>query len=993
MGLPKKFDRVNAAIAAGVWLVSLVVYVRTQAPTLSFWDCGEFIACSYIFGIPHPPGTPTFLLFGRLATLIPTFADIAARVNLLSGFCSSLAAMFSYLLGVRIVRRWFSGDRSGYSRLLIFAGPAAGALFLAFGKTQWGNSVEAEVYGMAMLLVFAIAWLTMVYFDNRDTATGTKVLLLAVYLAFLGIGVHMTTFLVVPISIVIFVLKKGTPLKYWFLVATFFCIELYLIFALSSYSGEIPFYLPVTIVGIFFILFMLSFERVPWQMLVTGAGFVLTSIPAVIMLMGGKAGTWTTVAIAAYIALLVFGVYLTVDHIRRGRSGAATNAGLLVTALFVLVSGAITGVTKLGLTNGLQGYHTFLLITVVLAIAIGVFIWRYIDLPLLIALVGPAMIVIGVKEFFWATLAALCVVLLLGWIGRVAGWRTALMVIVMAIAGYSTHLLPPIRSSLAPYINENNPSESLKATIDFYERKQYGSQSMTERMFVRRGEWENQFGDYARMSFWGFFKDQYAFPGRWFFVPVMLGLLGAWEACRRRPETGLYLALLLLVSSVGLILYMNFADGTRQTAYDAWLEVRDRDYFFTPAFMFFGLLIGLGITAAIQLVRDLTKGFSNIPRRAILVAMPLLFLLPLQTLAGNYYYSDRSRDYAPYDYAWNILQSAEPNAVLLTFGDNDTFPLWCLQEVYGVRKDVKSVCCALANGFWYIKQIRDYMGLDLGWTDAQIDALRAFRTQDGKTFRLQDQVADAIIQHNAAKRPINFTLLANPSSRRYFGNQIDSLLKMRGLVYCLTGSASAGGYRVPIEENIDLMIRSGQLKYRGWTDPSIYRCESTDRSIAGVADRFSAVTEALVNEKRYDEAVEVAGFVNDSVYHTDQSVETLLMLMAESGDTTRVAAVLAQYPTVDVRFGKLIMATTYLRSGEIAGAKTLLTSLLEQHPDYRDALDELMKVYIAERDVEAMVNVLRTWVQRNPGDRDVAEALAELVNQLRGSDTQGTDSP
>jgi hypothetical protein len=450
--------------------------------------------------------------------------------------------------------------------------------------------------------------------------------------------------------------------------------------------------------------------------------------------------------------------------------------------------------------------------------------------------------------------------------------------------------------------------------------------------------------------------------------------------------------LLLLVSSVGLILYMNFADGVRQTAYDAWLEVRDRDYFFTPAFMFFGLLIGLGITAAVQLVRDLTKGFGTIPRRAILVAMPVVFLLPLQTLAGNYYYCDRSRDYVPYDYAWDILQSAEPDAALLTFGDNDTFPLWCLQEVYGVRKDVKSVCCALANGLWYVKQIRDHMGLELGWTDAQIDALRPFRTQEGKVFRLQDQVADAIIKHNAAKRPINFTLLANPSSRRYFGNQIDSLLKMRGLVYCLTHSVSQGGYRVPIEENIDLMIRSGKLKYRGWTDPSIYRSESTGRSIAGVADRFSALTEFLVREGRYSEAAEVADFVNGSVYQNNQSIEALLSLVAESGDTAQVAAELARYPTVGVKFAKLIMATAHLRAGETATAKALLSSLLEEYPDYRDGLDELMKIYIADRDVEAMVNVLRSWVGHNPGDRDVAEALAELEHQLRGSVTGETDS-
>jgi lipopolysaccharide biosynthesis regulator YciM len=86
------------------------------------------------------------------------------------------------------------------------------------------------------------------------------------------------------------------------------------------------------------------------------------------------------------------------------------------------------------------------------------------------------------------------------------------------------------------------------------------------------------------------------------------------------------------------------------------------------------------------------------------------------------------------------------------------------------------------------------------------------------------------------------------------------------------------------------------------------------------------------------------------------------------------------------------MATTHLRAGDTATAKALLTSLLEEYPDYRDGLDELMKIYIAERDVEAMVNVLRSWVSHNPGDRDVAEALAELVNQLRGSVTGETDS-
>ena len=139
MGLPKKFDRVNAAIGAAVWLTSLILYVRTQSPTMSFWDCGEFVACSYILGIPHPPGTPTYILFARLATMIPIFDDVAARVNLLSGLCSSLAALFGYLLGVRVLRHWFLNSPGRYSRFLIYAGAAAGALFFACSRTQARN--------------------------------------------------------------------------------------------------------------------------------------------------------------------------------------------------------------------------------------------------------------------------------------------------------------------------------------------------------------------------------------------------------------------------------------------------------------------------------------------------------------------------------------------------------------------------------------------------------------------------------------------------------------------------------------------------------------------------------------------------------------------------------------------------------------------------------------------------------------------------------------
>ncbi len=993
MGLPKKFDRVNAAIAAGVWLTSLILYVKTQSPTLSFWDCGEFIACSYILGIPHPPGTPTYILFGRLASMIPIFDDIAARINLLSGLCSSIAAMFGYLLGVRVLRQWFRNSRGWYNRLLIYAGAAAGAMFLAFSRTQWNNGVEAEVYGMSMLLMFAIAWLTMIYLEHRDSRFANKIMLLAVYLAFLGIGVHLTTLLILPITIVAFTLKKDTPTRYWFILGAFFAVELYLILALSSFPGEVKYFVPAIICGIVFIFYMLSFERIPWQLLVVGLGFVLSAIPGVARLLEFKGNVYHVVGVVGFIALIIFGLYLIFDHLRRKRSDIETVEGALVAGIFVLVAALLSGISQLGLQNGLEGYHVFMVITVLLGLSISMFIWRYISLPILVAMVGPSMIILGVREFFWGTIISAGVVIVLGLVWKVSGWRTALFIIVMAAAGYSTHLFPPIRSAMKPYINENNPSSSLQATIDFYERKQYGSQSMTERMFKRRGEWENQFGEQIRMGFWGFFEDQYGFPDKGFVVAAILGLLGIWEACRRRPEMGVYLTVLLLVTTVGLVLYMNFADGARQTPYDAWLEVRDRDYFFTPGFMLFGLLMGMGITALVQLVCEFTRYFTPIARKLIWYTIPVLFLLPVQTVADNYFYCDRSRNHIAYDYAWNILQSCEPNAVLLTYGDNDTFPLWCMQEVFGVRRDVKTVCCALANGTWYIKQVRDYMGLDIGWSDQEIDDLRPYRTKDGKTFRLQDMVADAIMARNASKRPIHFSLLANPGSRRYDGVQIDSLLEMNGLTYHLTGTPVKEGIRVNVESNTDLMIKSGKLKYEGWTDPGVFRDEMTERSVAGVADRFMALAEALIKESRWKEASDVLEFAADSVYKNQDAIETLMSVVAETGDTARLYAIMREYPGADSQMTARIMSRAFQRVGNGAGAREALLQLIEKYPKNREALDELMKLYIADKDVAAMISVLETWMQNNPNDKEVAGALAELKKQLEQVRPKGDTTP
>ena len=129
----RPFDRVNAIIAGLVWLFTLGLYARTVAPTVSFWDCGEFIAVSSILGVPHPPGSPLYVLLGRLFSILPTVADPAMRVNLLSSVSSSFAVMFGYLIVVRLLRSWFS-EPSLFNRVIHFtaASRSFGSAFCCF---------------------------------------------------------------------------------------------------------------------------------------------------------------------------------------------------------------------------------------------------------------------------------------------------------------------------------------------------------------------------------------------------------------------------------------------------------------------------------------------------------------------------------------------------------------------------------------------------------------------------------------------------------------------------------------------------------------------------------------------------------------------------------------------------------------------------------------------------------------------------------------------
>jgi len=192
--------RATAWLPALVLLTALGVYTTTLGPTIDFWDCGEYVTTSHIVGVPHQPGTPLYVLVGRVFDVVFGQADIttashrtAWAVNFMSAAFSALAVMLVYLIIVRVARR--SDPDSGW---LAPAGGLVGALFLLFSDTFWNNAIEAEVYGLAAFMMALLAWLGLVWYDHRTARRSDWLLLLLIYLCGLGVGFHLGSLLVYP---------------------------------------------------------------------------------------------------------------------------------------------------------------------------------------------------------------------------------------------------------------------------------------------------------------------------------------------------------------------------------------------------------------------------------------------------------------------------------------------------------------------------------------------------------------------------------------------------------------------------------------------------------------------------------------------------------------------------------------------------------------------------------------------------------------------------
>ncbi len=200
-----EFKRIHYLTAGVAFAIGLFTYFLTMQPTIPFWDCGEFSAAASHLQIPHPPGAPLWTLVGRVAMLLPTFADITARYNLISVLASALSILLLYLTLVRLIRIWRGVPKSNSDAIILFGGALIGALAYCWTDSFWFNALECEVYAFGSLFISLVPWLVLVWYDHADEPHNERYLLLIAYVIGLSLGVHQLALLTMfPVFMIVY---------------------------------------------------------------------------------------------------------------------------------------------------------------------------------------------------------------------------------------------------------------------------------------------------------------------------------------------------------------------------------------------------------------------------------------------------------------------------------------------------------------------------------------------------------------------------------------------------------------------------------------------------------------------------------------------------------------------------------------------------------------------------------------------------------------------
>ena len=688
----KQYHLANNIIGWVICLIACMVYIMTAEATASWWDCGEYIATAFKLQVGHPPGAPTFQLLGRLFSMFSDTTTAAHAVNVLSAVCSGFTILFLFwaitLLGKHLLPDPKNPSLKDWKTWAVFAAGIVGSLAYCFSDTFWFSAVEGEVYAMSSFFTALVFWAILKWEEQSDDPHALRWLILISLLVGVAIGVHLLNLLTVPAIFYVVYFKKWpkTTWKGFIVTGLLSLVTLGIIL-----WGIIP---GIVNVDSAFDVFFVNTLHLPFN---SGTIFFFTLL----------------------VALIVWGLWFTWK-----KKHPVINAAILSFAMLVI------------------GYSTFFVLVIRAntntplnenapkdAVAMRAYLGReqYGDTPLFSGQYYTAGRPIDSKKGYTKYVR-----------GKDEQGRDRYIA-----ADYARELI--YREEHTGFFPRMWSSDGTRQHPKFYEYWAGSAPSGMKPTFGQNLKFFNRYQlgwMYWRYFMWNFAGRQNDEQGHYFnddgtrdylhgnwisgikfldesrlgpqtdlpeamqndcsrnvyyLLPLILGLLGLVYHLRKHPKDAFIVFIMFFMTGLAIAIYLNMPPR----------QPRERDYAFVGSFSFFAIWIGLGVIGLAEWISAL---FKKNKEKMYKVVMPVVFVLcfagvPMLMACQNWDDHDRSEKTAARDFAQNYLQSIKKNGVLITFGDNDTFPLWYAQEVEGTRTDVRILNFTLSGMYWYVEQL------------------------------------------------------------------------------------------------------------------------------------------------------------------------------------------------------------------------------------------------------------------------------------------------
>jgi len=748
----KKFQFANNMIGGVVFLVAATVYLMTIEPTASFWDCGEFITSAYKLEVGHPPGAPLFMLVANLFTQLSDASNAAKMVNSMSALFSALTILFLFWTVTHLARKLIIKGKDEITTsqtILILGCGLVGALAYTFSDTFWFSAVEGEVYASSSLFTAVVFWLILKWEDHADAPHADRWIILIAYLMGLSIGVHLLNLLCIPAIVLVYYYKKfPNPTLKGMIFALLISFAVVFIILIGIVQGL------VEVAGLFE-LFFVNLLKLPYN---TGVFVYAIAISGVLIW-----AIWETTRkdVNNLRMRLAFILSITLSGIPFIGDGYFIGFVIIIALAFFMykykhINTRVLNTILVSLTVIVIGYSSFALILIRASADTPMNQNNPSDIFTLRTYLA--------REQYGAT------PLLYGqtYVSELKRESQGIYLVPVLKKGapvWSRIIKDnPGEKDRYEVISENERPVFVEETCMFFPRmystkdqmhidayKQWGQVKGTpvnitvghqSHTVMKPTFFENMrffFNYQLNFMYWRYFMWNFSgrqndmqghgniMHGNWitgikfldelrvgpqdnmpydivhnkghnkfYLLPLILGIIGIGFQVLKKGKEGVQsfwiTFFLFFMTGIAIVLYLNQEP----------FQPRERDYAYAGSFYAFCIWIGIGVAGIAQLLEKL-----KLPTMATnTIASVACLLVPIQMATQTWDDHDRSNRYFARDTGNNYLESCEPNAVIFTNGDNDTFPLWYAQEVEGIRTDVRVCNTSYLQTDWYINQMK-----------------------------------------------------------------------------------------------------------------------------------------------------------------------------------------------------------------------------------------------------------------------------------------------